>query len=255
MGVVVGDVDGDSDFDLFMTHLQNQTNTLYVNDGQWGFEDRSAASGLGASSLPYTGFGTAFVDVEHDGDLDLVVVNGRVRKSPPHPGASLGEYWNHYAELNLLYENDGTGKFTDASERAGELASRVEISRGLALGDVDEDGALDLLVTNTAGPARLYRNDAPKRGSWLLVRARDGERDAHGAAVTVVAGGRSYVRVADPGFSYLSANDPRAHFGLAGDGPVERIELRWPDGSRERFAGGPANRVVTVEKGRGSEMP
>ena len=102
MGITVGDVDGDGDFDLFMTHLVNQTNTLYLNDGGFGFEDASAARGLGAPSLKFTGFGTSFFDYDHDADLDLAIVNGRVDKNPPHPDALLGEYWNLYAEPNFL---------------------------------------------------------------------------------------------------------------------------------------------------------
>ena len=252
MGIALGDADGDGDLDMFMTHLVNQTNTLYLNDGMFGFEDVSAARGLGAPSLKYTGFGAVFFDFDHDGDLDIAIVNGRVDKNPPHPGAKLGDHWNVYAEPNFLLENDGSGKFTDVSDKAGAFASQVEISRGLVMGDIDEDGDLDMMITNTAGQARLFLNDAPKKGNWLVIRAFDADerRDAHGALVTVTAGGKDYVRTAGPSYSYLTSNDPRVHFGIVADS-VERIHVRWPDGSAEIFDGGAVNRHVRVEKGKG----
>ena len=170
MGVTKGDVDGDGDLDLFLTHLTNETNTIYLNRGKLGFDDGTSAAGLSVSSLPRTGFGTGFIDYDHDGDLDLAVVNGRVLRYPTVPGARLAPYWNPYAEPNLLLRNEGRGKFADVSASAGPFASHIEISRGLAIGDIDSDGDLDLLVTNTAGPARLFRNDARKLGHWLIVR-------------------------------------------------------------------------------------
>jgi hypothetical protein len=254
MGVAAGDIDGDSDLDLFMTHLQNQTNTLYLNDGKLGFEDVSSARGVAVPSLKYTGFGTAFFDFDHDGDLDLIGVNGRVAWGAPLPGANLGDYWNPFAEPNFLLENDGKGFFREATGRSGSFGKELEVSRGLALGDVDSDGDLDALVTNTAGPARLYRNDVPKKGRWLLVRALDGKRDAHGALVTVVAGAKRYVRLADPGYSYLSSNDSRAHFGIPAASQADAILVRWPGGVEERFAGGSLDRVVVLRKGEGQKV-
>jgi hypothetical protein len=258
MGVALGDIDGDSDLDLFLTHLINDYNTLYVNDGKYGFEDESAAAGLVAPSLPFTGFGTAFIDYEHDGDLDIVVVNGAVLRHKPYPGARMSDYWNRYAEPKHLYQNDGKGKFTEVGKDVPAFASDVDLSRGLAVGDVDGDGDLDLLVNNTAGPARLYRNDTKKVGSFLVVRAWDEKRkrDAPGAVVTVSAGGKTYVRVADPAFSYLSANDPRAHFGIPGASRADSIRVRWPDGSEEIFPGVALDQSIVLEKGRGkTSMP
>jgi hypothetical protein len=253
MGIALGDIDGDSDLDLFLTHLINDYNTLYVNDGNYGFEDRSAAAGLVAPSLPFTGFGTAFIDYEHDGDLDIVVVNGAVDRHKPYPGARMSDYWNRYAEPKHLYRNDGKGRFTEVGEDVPAFAADIDVSRGLAVGDVDGDGDLDLLVNNTAGPARLYRNDTNKVGSFLIVRAWDGKRkrDAHGAVVTLSAGGKAYVRVADPAFSYLSASDPRAHFGIPGAGPADSIRVRWPGGVEEIFPGVVLNQSIVLEKGRG----
>ena len=253
MGIIVGDVDGDEDLDLFMTHLDNQTNTLYLNDGELGFEDMSSARGVGATSLKYTGFGTAFFDFDHDGDLDIVGVNGRVAWGAPLPGAHLGEYWNPFAEPNFLLENDGGGRYSDITDRTGSFGTELGVSRALALGDVDGDGDLDVLVTNTAGPARLYRNDAASKGRWLTVRALDGKHDAHGAVVTAIVGEKSYVRIADRAYSYFSSSDPRAHFGIPGSGNLDAILVRWPGGQEERFSGGALDRVVVVKKGTGTK--
>jgi hypothetical protein len=251
MGIVLGDVDSDADLDLFMTHLINDYNTLYVNDGKFGFEDRTAAAGLVAPSLPYTGFGTALIDYEHDGDLDIVVVNGAVDRHKPYPGAKMSDYWNRYAEPKHLYENDGKGKFSLLNVAA--FAADVDLSRGLAVGDVDRDGDLDILVNNTAGPARMYRNDSKRAGGWLLVRAWDEKRkrDAHGAIVTVTAAGKRYVRVADPAFSYLSSSDPRAHFGIPGATRAEEIRVLWPGGVEEAFEGAALNQSLVLKRGQG----
>jgi hypothetical protein len=253
MGIALGDADGDGDLDLFMTHLVNDYNTLYLNDGRFGFEDVSASAGLVAPSLPFTGFGTAFMDYDHDGDLDLPVVNGAVDRHAPHPRAKMSPYWNRYAEPKHLYQNDGRARFRDVSAQTGSYASDYDLSRGLLVGDLDRDGDLDLVVTNTAGPTRIYRNDAEKAGTWLLVRAWDGrrKRDAHGAVVTVTASGKKYVRVASPAFSYLSSGDPRAHFGIPGASRADSIQIRWPDGGTESFDGVPLGQSIVLEKGRG----
>jgi hypothetical protein len=253
MGIALGDVDADGHLDLFLTHLMNDYNTLYVSLGKLGFEDRSAAAGLVAPSLPFTGFGTAFLDYEHDGDLDIVVVNGAIDRHQPHPGARISDHWNRYAEPKHLYQNDGRGKFTEVGKQVPAFTGDIDVARGLAVGDVDRDGDLDILVNNTAGPARLYRNDTKKSGSFLLVRAWDPkyQRDAQGALVTVTAGGKKYVRVADPAFSYLSANDPRAHFGIPNAARADSIQVRWPDGTDEVFPGVSLDQAIVLEKGRG----
>jgi hypothetical protein len=257
MGVTLGDVDGDADFDLFMTHLIDQTNTLYLNDGTWGFEDVSSARGLGASSLEFTGFGTSFIDLDLDGDLDLAVVNGRVDQGAPLPGANVGDFWNMYAEPNFLYENDGRGQFTDISPKGGRFTALVEASRGLVLGDIDRDGDFDFLVTNSGSAARLFRNDAPRQGNYLMVTTYDPRynRVAHGTVVTVNAGGESYARISDPAYSYLSSNEAKAHFGIASRTKVDSIRVRWPDGSEEMFPGVELNQSITLEKGKGRKAP
>ena len=258
MGIVAADFDGDLDLDLFMTHLRNESNTLYVNEGpDVGFEDRTAGWGLGAASMPTTGFGVCYFDVELDGDIDLFVGNGSVNRGERWPGATVPEPWDRYAEPNHLYLNDGKGRFSVGAAEAGDMAVPIELTRGVSVGDVDADGDLDLLLVNGHGPARLYRNDAPRAGRWLLVSAVDPATGgiATGARVIVDAGGRRFLRTINGSYSYLSCSDPRAHFGLGPANSVDAIEVKWPDGERERFAGGAVDRAVTVVRGEGERLP
>ncbi len=250
MGVTAGDVDGDGDLDLFMAHLARESNTLYRNDGYGNFDDVTALSGLGTPSLPLTGFGAAFFDIDHDGALDVAVANGRVSRGPVIDGADLDAPLAAYAERNLLFRNNGDGRFTDVSDLAGPFCDPVEVSRGLAVGDLDGDGDLDMVVSNCDGSARILSNEAPKRGHWLIVRALDPRlrRDAYGARVIVTAGGRRFHRTINPGYSYASSNDPRAHFGLGAAERADSIEVRWPDGQVDRFGPTAADQVITLMK-------
>jgi hypothetical protein len=253
MGVALGDVDGDGLFDLFVTHLTEERHTLWRQGPPGLFQDRTAAAGLAASRQHGTGFGTVLADFDHDGALDLAIVNGRVAHGRTALNDRLTPFWRDYAEPNELFANDGAGRFRDIAADNGPFCGTPNVARGLACGDVDGDGALDLLVTTVAGPARLYRNVAPKRGHWLLVRAFDParKRDAYGAAVTVEAGPVRKTGWVNPGQSYLCSHDPRAHFGL---GPADRVDafrVRWPDGAAETFPGGPADRAVVLRKGEG----
>jgi hypothetical protein len=261
MGVALGDVSGTGRFDVFVTHLSEETHTLWRQRprGPRGFfQDDTVAAGLGGPRWRGTGFGTVLADFDHDGALDIAVANGRVSRGNAHSVPGLAPFWQDYAERNQLFANDGRGRFRDLSPQNPALCGTPNVARGLAYGDVDGDGALDLLVTTAAGPARLYRNVAPNRGHWLLVRAvleREwGGRDAYGAEVTVTAGRRRWTRLVNPGSSYLSSNDPRAHFGLGAAKRVDAFEVLWPDGSRERFAGRAADRVVVLRKGQGEKV-
>jgi hypothetical protein len=259
MGVALGDTSGRGLFDLYVTHLTQETNTLWRQGPRGLFRDETAAAGLAGPRWRGTGFGTVLGDFDHDGALDLAVVNGRVaraggRAAAPGPGpAALAPFWRDYAERNQLFANAGGGRFRDISPDNAPFCGTAAVARGLACGDLDGDGALDLLVTTVAGRARLYRNVAPGRGHWLLVRALDPalKRDAYGAEVTVRAGGRRWRRWLSPGSSYLCSNDPRAHFGLGQAERVDAVEVRWPDGSAEVFPGCGADRVVVLRKGSG----
>ena len=252
MGLALGDVDGDGRFDLYMTHLALENNTLYVGGAQRLYADRTLESGLAAFDLPFTGFGCELADFDHDGDLDLAVVNGRVRRDPARSGGAGEPFWPRYAETNLLLVNDGTGSFADGGAVAASFASTREVSRGLAAGDLDRDGDLDLVLSNVDGSMRIYRNDLPTTGNhWLVVRAMTGPRDAVGAIVTLHASDRRWVRPILSGSSYLSSSEPVAHFGLGAADRVDRVEVVWPDGSRESFDPPATDRRVVLVQGEG----
>jgi len=233
MGVTAGDFDGDGDPDLFMTHLRGQTNTLYRNEGGGQFFDVTDRLQLGAASRPYTGFGTAWFDLENDGDLDLFIANGAVTlvrgapKGDPYP----------YAEPNQLFLNEA-GRFTDISDRAGPDLNIAEISRGAAFGDVDNDGDTDVLVSNNYGPARLLLNRAADAGQSLVVtlRGTDSPRDGSGALLTLVfEDGSEIRRRAGSDGSYLSAGDLRVVLGLAAGSAPRHLRVRWSSGLEEIF--------------------
>jgi hypothetical protein len=253
MGVALGDVHGDGLLDLFVTHLTEETHTLWKQGPPGLFIDRTAASGLAGTRWRGTGFGTLFADFDHDGALDVALVNGRVGRGPRLANPDLGHHWGRYAERNQVLANEGEGRFRDISPQNAPFCGTANVARGLACGDIDGDGALDLLVTTAAGRARLFKNVAPRRGHWLIVRAIDPKwkRDALGALVRVRAAGRNFVRPINPAGSYLSSSDARAHFGLGSAERVEGIEVVWPGGVREKFGPARADRVVTLEKGKG----
>ena len=264
--MALGDVNGDGLFDVFVTHLTEETHTLWSQQPLGVFQDRTAQARLTASRWRGTGFGTVLADFDHDGALDLALVNGRVARRPSAGASAVPntqtrsaskelQFWQDYAELNQLFANDGSGRFADISLGTSDFCGRAEVARGLVCGDIDDDGALDLLITTVGGPARLFRNVAPKRGHWLLVRAVDpalGGRDAYGATLTVSAGGRKRLGWINPGQSYLCSNDPRAHFGLGAAGSVDGITVLWPDGNEELFPGCSADQKIVLRRGTGS---
>ncbi len=271
MGIACGEVDDSGRFAVFITHLTEETNALWKQEPRGLFRDCTAAAGLAASHWRGTGFGTVLADFDNDGAIDLAIVNGRVARNPAPtlPSANLGDrgmgngsaqevgpFWSRYAERNQLFAGDGKGSFRDISPQQPALCGRAAVSRALAVGDLDNDGGLDLLATTVAGSPRLYRNVVPSRGHWLIVRAIDSprKRDAYGAEITVLAGGHHHRSWINPGFSYLCSNDPRAHFGLGSVESVESIDVQWPDGVRERFTGQKADQVVVLRKGEGKKL-
>ena len=255
MGITLGDVNGDGLFDIFVSHLTKETHTLWSQKPRGMFRDRTVPMGLVPPGSRGTGFGTVMADFDQDGSLDIAVVNGKVARGEPVAEQSLGAFWSQYAERNQLFANDGGGKFRDIASRNHAFCGTPAVHRGLACGDIDGDGGLDLLVTTLSGPARIYRNVVPNRGHWLLVRAIDPalKRDAYGAEITVRAGKRSWKRWINPGYSYLCSNDPRAHFGLGSLEQVDAIDVLWPDGAGETFPGSATDLrpEIVLRKGTG----
>jgi hypothetical protein len=254
MGIAAGDVDNDGLIDLYVTHLASETNTFWKQGPRGLFRDRTTEHGLTATGWRGTGFGTAMADFNHDGWADLALVNGRVSKATPEPAPGLPTFWEPYAQRNQVLTNGGNGRFTDVSAANPAFCGVPNVGRGLACGDIDGDGAVDLVVTATAGRARVYRNVCPDRGHWLQVRAVDPRwnRDALGAEVVVTAAGQRYLRVVSAAESYLSSSSPVAHFGLGQSAAFDAVEVKWPDGLAERFPGGAADRAVPLRRGEGT---
>ena len=255
MGVTVGDVNNDGMFDLFMTHVASETNTLYTSAGGELFDDGSPAAGMASIDLPYTGWGCGLVDIDHDADLDLAIANGRVAVGPVLPTADLGPFWNRYAEPNLLFVNNGSSKFSNVSAETGAFFHRPGLTRGLAFGDIDNDGDVDLVSNSIDNRLTVYRNDAPGPSNhWLQLRLLAGPRDAIGARVRLHFGSKVQVRFMLRSYSYLASNDPRVHFGLGDAEQVDSLEVRWPDGQEETFQIEGVDRVITIRQGEGEPL-
>jgi hypothetical protein len=259
MGVAVGDIDGDGSFDVFVTHLTQETPTLWQQGPRGQFLDRTGQHGLATPRWRGTGFGTVLADLDNDGDLDLAIVNGGVKRNAQAPRAAIGtatSFWKNYSQRNQLFSCDEDRVFRDMSENNAAFCATPGVSRGLCAGDFDNDGAVDLLVTVIAGPARLYRNVARRSGHWLTVRTIDPQlrRDAYGAEVTVCTGSVRRSCGINPAASYLCSHDPRAHFGLGSADQYSEILVVWPDGVEELFPGGNVDRLIVLKKGEGSPV-
>jgi hypothetical protein len=254
MGVDAGDFDNDGDEDLFITELTGQGADLYVNAGGGVFDERSARAGLRQPTLPLTGFGVAWLDIDNDGWLDLVTVNGAVTQS-----VDAGARQERFAlqQRKQAFRNLGSGRFEDVTGRAGPAFARVEVSRGAAFGDIDNDGDVDVVVGNASGPLRLLLNGIGQRRRWIGLRlvGQDGRRDMLGARVAVIrSDGQTLWRRARSDGSYASANDPRVLAGLGDSkGSAVNVDARviWPDGRTETWSGLEINRYVTIKEGTG----
>lgn len=249
MGVDAGDLDNDGDEDLFMTHLTSETNTLYVNDGTGLFEDRSILSGLGPPSLALTGFGAAWLDFDNDGWLDILTVNGRVSSQEERANELFP-----YDQRRQLFRNLGDGRFEEATDRAGVTFSVLEVGRGAAFGDVDNDGDTDVLVGNDGGQVRLLINQVESGHHWMGLRLVGGNtpRDMLGARIEITrSDGTTLWRRARADGSYASANDPRVLVGLGDATAVPRIRVYWPNGQVEEWTDLPIDRWTTLTEGRG----
>lgn len=244
MGVAAEDFDDDGDCDIFLTHLFRESNTLYLNVGFATFEDATGSHGLGQPSLAYTSFGTAFVDVDHDADLDILTVSGTVR----FPETATDERYP-LQQPNQLFLQSDNHRFVERTQQGGPDITVPLVSRGLATGDVDNDGDVDVLVLNNNGPAQLLRNNLPPDKPSLILRVIDGttHRDAYGAAVRAkLSTGRVLTRRVHTDGSYASASDPRVHLAWPSDVRIESLEIVHPRGDVEPVEVPAGQRVATI---------
>jgi hypothetical protein len=242
MGVVAEDLDGDRLVDLFHTNFINEGSTLLRNLGGGQFLDETVRSGLGAPSRPVTGFGTAALDVDNDGRLDLFATNGHVDDRP---------WINHpMAQLPHLYRSTSPGKFALVVPSGSRYFAEPAVGRGAAAGDLDNDGRVDLVVVHRDKPVALLHNTTPG-GHWAGFRlsgSRSGKTPI-GARVACEAGGQTAVRWLTSGTSYLAANDARLWFGLGPARKIDRLEVRWPSGLVQLWKELPADQIVRLEEG------
>ncbi len=247
MGVAAADIDDDQDVDILVMNLAGQTDSLYRNAGAW-FDDATAEAGLNIASRQYTRFGVALADFDNDGRLDLYHANGAIAHVSE-------EEADPFAEPNVLFRAGDDGRFEIVAPGGGVASPLVHTSRGLAVGDVDGDGGLDLLVVNRDAPPYLLMNRVAERGNWVRFRVLTGEgRDAHAATVSARIGDRRQHRDVQPAASYLSSNEPMVHFGLGAAEAASDVHVRWPDGETERFGDFGAGQVWELRQGAGDPV-
>ena len=247
MGVGVGDYNLDGRLDIVKTHFQKQATGLYHNLGKGEFEDVTSQAGL-ATERRFISWGTCMLDLDNDGFPDILVVTGTV-----YP--ELEPVYAQYPRRGprLVFRNSGNGKFAELGEEAGPGIAARHVSRGCAFGDFDNDGDLDVVIMNQNEPPSLLRNDAPPANHWLKVRLEGtkSNRSGIGGRVVVRYGGKMQAQEAMSQSSYVSANDPRLHFGLGAEKTAD-IEVRWPLGATDSFKNVAAGQLITIREGSDS---
>ena len=248
MGVASADVDDDGDSDLLVVNLEKQTDSFFRNEGTYFF-DATRIMGLGPVSMRHTRFGVTLVDFDNDGRLDLYEANGKVSSSEPTDG-------DEFAEPNTLYRgvlNDGALRFEEIKPQGGVSPTLIHTSRGLTVGDIDNDGGLDLVVSNRDAAPYLLMNNV-ERGNWIRFKVLTGTRDTYGATVSATVGSVRMNRDVQPSASYLASSDPRVHFGLGTASKVESVTVRWPGGDEEIFGDFNAGATYELQKGNGKPL-
>jgi hypothetical protein len=249
MGVSAGDYDRNGTMDIVKTNFAGDTTTLYANTGDGFCEDRTFDSGLGLNTR-WLGWGAGFVDLDNDGWLDIFLVNGHVYPEVRKLKTEAG-----YEQRKVVYRNV-QGRFEDVTDRLGPPATTPKAGRGAAFGDIDNDGTVDIAISNLHDTPDVFLTKAPPANRWLLVRlvGTRSNRSAIGARVRIRAGGESQIYEVRGGGSYLSQNDLRVHAGLGGAPKADRVEVRWPNGLEEAWDNVASNQIVTLEEGRGKPV-
>lgn len=245
MGIDIADFNQDGWLDIYYTNSSYESNSLLVNNGDGSFTNLTNMTGHGQSTYLYVGWGVSSGDLDNDGREDLFVVNGHL-----YPEADRFEMGLSYKQRPLLFLNVDGKRFVERGEDAGLTTD--EKSRGLALGDYDNDGDLDAVINNLDGPPTLLRNDGGNRNRWLIVQCRGtkANRSAVGARVEAIVGDEKHIREVRSGSSYLSHSDLRLHFGLGSHKQVDELKIRWPSGTEQVLRSVATNQVLVVEEGR-----
>ena len=247
MGIDAGDFNGDGYLDIFVTNLSHETNALYRNNGDGTFTDIVYEASLGKESYLFVGFGTRFFDYDNDGYSDIFIANGHIIEAIAQVTDVLT-----YAQRNQLFHNNGDGTFTEVSFESGQYFRREGVSRGAIFGDYDNDGDMDIVVTQSNQQAELLRNEGGNRRNWVRIKlvGTASNRDGIGARVAVTAGSQSQMQEVRTGLSYLCSNDPRVFFGIGEHSRIDRLEIRWPSGIVQVLENLEVNReIVVVEEG------
>ena len=248
MGIAVGDYNHTGRPSLSVTNFENENDDLYRNDGNWNFSEESFSSGLALASLPWVKWGTAFVDLDNDGWLDLITVAGHVYPQmdllPSDPG---------YRQPGLLSMNQADGTFCDASDEAGSALKEKRVARGLAVGDLFNDGNMDVVINDLDGSPMILRNKGIPGRHWVSfeLAGTKSNRLALNARIKIVAGGMTQTDEVHSGGSYLSQNDLRVHFGLGSATKIDSVEIHWPSGAVDKIGSLAADRFYAVQEGHG----
>jgi len=242
MGVAIGDYDHDGRLDIFITNFVDDYDTLYHNDGRNFFTDVSYKANVAAVSMPLVRWGTKFFDYDNDGWVDLFVACGQV-----YPQLE------HYRQRKLLHHNNRNGTFTEVAAQCGAPLMEERAGRGVAFGDIDNDGDIDMVINDLDGPPQVLRNDGGNANNSILIRTigEKSNRDGIAAKVKVVSGDLTQIDEVRSGGSYISQNDMRLHFGFEKRTKIDLIEIRWPSGAIDKVTNASVNKILTIKEGKG----